>query len=714
MQEKRLVLLGGGHSHILLLKTLGMRPIKGVIISLITPDPTMIYTGMLPGAIMGKYTEDDIQVDLVKLANYANARLIFDSAKNLDLKKKNLDLETRNPLSYDVLSVDIGINYRLPGIKGFDQFVLPIKPFKNFISSWDTFLSTLGGPGKKISISLIGAGAAGCELALAINFKLKILKHKPNITLIDRQTIASNLPHKARKKLIFYLKASGIKLKENALIDSISQKNIYFNEGDKLFSDLIISTAGGQPHDWLSNTKLRLEKGFIETSRTLQSLSHNFVFATGDCATIREYPLKKAGIFAVRAAPILYKNLKRHFHSRALINYNPQKTFLQALIVEYKKALIFRGNYSLSGYFPWLYKNYVDTNFLRKFVISSPMGKNTKDLLDEKTQSLCGACGAKVGSDVLEKALKKLPSNVPGMDNKIGDDAALLNMGGSLKVLTTDHLRKFCEDPWKMARITAIHSLGDIWAMGAEPIAVLSHITLPEGSLQYQEDCLSEIIVSSNEVFVAEGANIVGGHTTKGLELIIGFTILGNVNHTPKTFEGALPTNKVILTKPIGVGTILAGEMKGLAKGTWIKGAHEWMMKSQGTIARIIAKKATAMTDITGFGLAGHLMRICQGSNLAVKLYLDEVPLLEGALELTSLGIRSTLFEENLNHNSLVSFSKDKVKWPLLFDPQTSGGLLASIPEKDLNLVVNELKKHGFCSSIVGEFISGKPEIKVS
>ena len=243
---------------------------------------------------------------------------------------------------------------------------------------------------------------------------------------------------------------------------------------------------------------------------------------------------------------------------------------------------------------------------------------------------------------------------------------------------------------------------------------MLSHITLPEGSLQYQEDSLTEIIDSANKVFLAEGAHIVGGHTTKGLELIIGFTVLGNVNDKPKTFEGALPTNKIILTKPIGVGTILAGEMQGLSKGIWIKGAHEWMMRSQGKIARIIAKNATAMTDITGFGLVGHLMKICQASDLAVKLYLDELPILEGALELTSLGVRSTLFEENLNHNSFVNFSKDKVKWPLLFDPQTSGGLLASIPEKDLHSVVNELKKHGFCSSIVGEFISGRPEIKVT
>mgnify|MGYP001193562680 CR=1 FL=1 len=98
----------------------------------------------------------------------------------------------------------------------------------------------------------------------------------------------------------------------------------------------------------------------------------------------------------------------------------------------------------------------------------------------EENLGECGACGAKVGGKVLEKVLGKLPSNIPEMTNRIGDDAAVLNLTGSLKVLTTDHLRKFCNDPWKMAKITAIHSLGDIWAMGADPVAVLSHITIPE------------------------------------------------------------------------------------------------------------------------------------------------------------------------------------------------------------------------------------------
>ncbi len=712
MPEKKLVLLGGGHSHILLLKKLGMRPVSGLITSLVTPDATMIYTGMLPGYIMGNYDQDNIQVDLVKLANYAKSAIIFDSVKSLNLLEKSLGLEERGPLSFDILSIDIGINYSLPKIKGFAKYGVPVKPFKEFLSSWKTYLNGLESRSHVATIALIGGGAAGCELALAMNIKLRNIGYEPIITLIDREIIASNLPLGARKKLVSYLKLNNIIFKENSQISHISNKKVHFVSGEEIGSDFIVSTAGGRPHAWLANTKLRLENGFIETSQKLQSISHNFVFASGDCATIKNYPRQKAGVFAVRAAPTLYKNLGKYLNSKELINFTPQKRFLQALTLENRNALVFRGENSIKGYIPWVYKDFVDRSFVKKFSIRASMNSDNSNLHSEAQQPLCGACGAKVGNNVLERVLRKLPTSAPGMINKIGDDAAILKMDGSLKVLTTDHLRKFCEDPWKMARITAIHSLGDIWAMGAEPESVLSHITIPEGSTVFQETYLTEIMDAANEVFLTEGASIVGGHTTKGIELVIGFTILGSVTTRPVSTNEALPSDKVILTKPIGVGTILAGEMQGLSRGVWIKRAHDWMMLSQGKIAKIIREKATAMTDITGFGLAGHLMKICQDSNLAARLYIDELPILEGAVELTELGVRSTLFEENRDNNPGVKFSTAQSKWPLLFDPQTSGGLLASIPEKDVKAVLSKLKNQGFSCAIVGELISGKPGIE--
>ena len=213
---------------------------------------------------------------------------------------------------------------------------------------------------------------------------------------------------------------------------------------------------------------------------------------------------------------------------------------------------------------------------------------------------------------VLENALEKLPKKVNRMMNKIGDDAAIVNLKQGNHVLTTDHLREFCSDPWTMSRITAIHSLGDIWAMGSVPSLVLSHIIIPDVPLIDQQKYLNDIIDAANSVFKKEGASIIGGHTSKGKELTIGFTILGHSNKNPITLDGANHGDLIILTKPIGTGTILAGEMQGLAKGLWIKNAQEWMMKSQGSIIKFLSNKVTSMTDVTGFGLYGHLKNICK------------------------------------------------------------------------------------------------------
>jgi selenide, water dikinase len=191
-----------------------------------------------------------------------------------------------------------------------------------------------------------------------------------------------------------------------------------------------------------------------------------------------------------------------------------------------------------------------------------------RGLRDEAgTAPLCGGCGSKVGAQALSRALATLPAPArPDILNRPGDDAAVLRMGGITQVLTTDHLRAFTLDPWAMGRIAAVHALGDIWAMGAAPQAALAQIILPPLSPALQERTLAELLDAASEIFTAEGAAIVGGHTTTEAELTVGFTVTGLVDGAPVTLAGARPGDALILTKPIGSGTILAAEMR-LAAG---------------------------------------------------------------------------------------------------------------------------------------------------
>ena len=707
MAEKKLVLIGGGHSHILLLKKLGMKPIKGLNITLITPEPELVYTGMLPAAILGSYSFDQINIDLIKLANFAKCRIIFEAVDKINLNKKEIYLDDRMPFGFDILSIDIGINYQLSNISGAEKFSIPVKPFNNFIHNWRKFVSNLTIKKNIIELSIIGAGAAGCELALCINHKIKSLGREPKIYLIDKKEIAGNLPAQAKNKILKLLKENKIILRNNINISSIAKGKIHIEDGEIISSDLILSVAGGKPHNWLSETDLNLKNGFVSVNQSLQSISHDFVFASGDCASIINIPTQKAGVFAVRAAPFLYQNIQNYVIKKTLKKYNPQKKFLQALTISNKKALMFWGDITLLGFIPWLIKDFVDRSFIKKFIVKHSMNSSLVEKHIEQEQELCGACGAKVGNKVLESALEKLPKNVNNMLNKIGDDAAIVHLNQGNHVFTTDHLRKFCSDPWIMSRITAVHALGDIWAMGSIPLLVLSHITIPELSLNDQKNHLDDIIDSADQVFKKEGASIIGGHTSKGKELTIGFTILGHTNKNPITLNGAKDGDYIILTKPLGTGIILAGEMQGLAKGLWIKNAHDWMMKSQGLISKFLTNKVTSMTDVTGFGLYGHLKNICKSSNVSAVLSIDEIPILEGALDLSLKGVRSTIFEDNLRQANIDQINSDNKKWPLLFDPQTSGGLLASVPKKHIKEVQSKLKILGLSNSVIGKFVKG-------
>ena len=180
MAEKNLVLIGGGHSHILLMKKMGMKPIKGLNITLVTPDPELVYTGMLPAAILGAYNYDQIKIDLIQLSKFAKCKIVFSYVNKINLQRKEVYLGERNPLEFDVLSIDIGINYQLTNIPGSEKFSIPVKPFDKFIHNWSKFLLNLKAPLSVPKVSIIGAGAAGCELALCVNYKIKSLGFNPN------------------------------------------------------------------------------------------------------------------------------------------------------------------------------------------------------------------------------------------------------------------------------------------------------------------------------------------------------------------------------------------------------------------------------------------------------------------------------------------------------------------------------------------------------
>jgi selenide, water dikinase len=324
----------------------------------------------------------------------------------------------------------------------------------------------------------------------------------------------------------------------------------------------------------------------------------------------------------------------------------------------------------------------------------------------------CGGCGAKVGASVLARALGTIAPAaradvVVGLDAP--DDAALIDVGGDrLSLQTVDYFRAIVDDPYMLGKIAANHSLGDVYAMGGEPQTALAIATVPYGLEAKVEADLSAMMAGANEVLRDAGCALVGGHTSEGAELALGFAVNGLVS--PKAAlrkSGLRPGDALILTKPIGTGTLLAADMRRKAKARWVMAAIAHMIQSNGRAADILRRHGVhAATDVTGFGLLGHLVEMVRASDVDVTVAIDRVPLLDGARETVALGIFSSLQPQNVRLRRAIRELEAVARhprYPLLFDPQTAGGLLAAVPLGEAERCVAALRAASYaCAAVIG------------
>ncbi|MCA0961961.1 selenide, water dikinase SelD [Salipiger bermudensis] len=696
-----LVLIGGGHSHALVLRMWGMTPLPGARLTVINPGPTAPYSGMLPGFVAGHYQRDALDIDLVQLARFAGARVILGAASGIDRSTRQIHVPGRPPVGYDVASIDIGITSAMPDLPGFAEHAVPAKPLGPFAAAWDTYRDGSG----PASVAVIGGGVAGAELAAAMAFALRTRGRAAKVHLVDNGAALSALRPQAASKLRAALTAQGVTLHEQARITEVTAEGLRLADGGEIKAQFITGAASARPHGWLEATGLALTDGFVDVSPTLQS-SDPDIFAAGDCAHMMKTPRPKAGVFAVRQTPVLFDNLRKRLAGEGTPRpYRPQRDYLKLISLGEKSALADRFGLALSGPALWRWKDHIDQSFMRKFrdlpqmalpPLPSPRAAGSREALGDKP--MCGGCGAKVGRDALSAALAHLPAPARADVTALpGDDAALLLTGGTRQVMTTDHLRAFVEDPVVMARIATVHALGDIWAMGAAPQAATASLTLPRMSEALAQRTLTEILTAASEILRDSGAEIVGGHSSMGDEMTIGLTLTGLCERPAITLGGARIGDDLVLTKPLGSGVLMAAEMQGAARGAWVAAALASMTRPQGDAAAIL-QEAHAMTDVTGFGLAGHLHGICMASGVSATLTLDAIPLLPGALALSTQGIRSTLYPKN--REAVPGVTQESPLADLLFDPQTAGGLLAAIPEGAAR--VAELRAAGFEAAVIG------------
>ncbi|SIT10469.1 selenophosphate synthase [Roseivivax lentus] len=708
-----LVLVGGGHTHALVLRKWGMDPLPGARLTLIDPTPVTAYSGMLPGFVAGHYARTELDIDLVRLARFAGARLILGPVTGIDPARRLIEVPGRPPIAYDVCSLDVGITSAIPGLPGFSDHAVPAKPLGPFADRWTGFLEDEG-PAR---VGVIGGGVAGCELAMAMAHALRQRGRSPEITVFDSAQALQGLGARTERGLRGALKRNEVTLREHVVIERVSEAGLHLADGTLSPADFIVGAAGAKPHDWVAAMGLEHEDGFLSVSARLQS-SDPAIFAAGDCAHLAHAPRPKAGVFAVRAAPVLFSNLRAALGGGTWRRFEPQGDYLKLISLGRQSALGARFGLFAEGDWVWRWKDRIDRRFMERLstlpaMTPPPLPRHHAAGLAEARGSkpMCGGCGAKVGRATLARALATLPaparSDVTALP---GDDAALLQMDGVRQVLTTDHLRALTLDPVLMTRIAAHHALGDIHAMGARPQAATLNLTLPRLSDTLSERMLEEIVTAATEVLRGAGAEIVGGHSSIGDELTVGFSLTGLLERAPITLSGAQPGDVLLLTKPIGSGTLLAAEMQGAASGHDVAACWELMCQDQAAAAACL-RDARAMTDVTGFGLIGHARNMAEASGCGLVLSLSAIPVMAGARALAEAGHRSTLYPQN---REAAPELPETAAHALLFDPQTAGGLLAALPAEAAAETLDALQRAGYPAARIGRVTDRAGSIEVT
>lgn len=366
---KDIVLVGGGHAHVHVLRAFALLPEPAVRLTLITRELATPYSGMLPGLVAGLYAPGDIHIDLVCLAAASGARLIHGEAVGLDRADGRVLLRDGTRVPYDLVSLDVGITPALDGILGAGEHAIAVKPIGSFLQKFDALLARCRSPAGPRRIVVIGGGAGGVELLLSVRTRLLAEFGTGAGFSFALATDGEILQtHNARVRGIFrrVLAESGIALHEHRRASAVTPTAIEFVSGPPLAADAVLVTTDAAPPPWFAATGLELDNGFVAVTATLQARNNDDVFAAGDCAALAT-PREKAGVYAVRAGPPLAENLRRRALGQPVIRWQPQRRHLALISTGERYAVASRGVLALEGAWLWTLKDWIDRRWMRMY-----------------------------------------------------------------------------------------------------------------------------------------------------------------------------------------------------------------------------------------------------------------------------------------------------------------------------------------------------------
>jgi selenide,water dikinase len=363
---KRLVLLGGGHSHVAVLKSHGEAPMPGARMTLVSAKRHTPYSGMLPGLIAGHYDYHQCHIDLERLAGYARAEFLEMEAVALDARERFLLLADGKRVDYDILSIDIGSTPPAFGIPGVPEHVIPAKPIEALLLAWEQLRARAAGLKR---LALVGGGAAGVELVLAVQYRLRQDGVEPRFDLItDSRFVLPSHNIRARRMLQRILDEREVRVHAGRKVAAVEPGRVALEGGASIDADAVFWASGAAPAAWLRASGLQTDAaGFIAVNPCLQSESNADVFASGDCASVTGQPRPKSGVFAVRQGALLSRNLRCALAGKAPEPHVSPPHALALISAGGKYAVAARNDWAFEGAWVWMWKDWIDRRFVQTY-----------------------------------------------------------------------------------------------------------------------------------------------------------------------------------------------------------------------------------------------------------------------------------------------------------------------------------------------------------
>ena len=679
--NRNLVLVGAGHANILVIRRFIVKPILGIRLVIVNPESTVPYSGILPGFLAGQYTKRELLIDVASLAKRAGARFIRGSIFSIDTNRKTIEIDRQEwlgeksitSLKYDYTCINTGA-VPTSSFLSKHPHCYSVKPIRELLGSLADIDIVMGQPGRRLVI--IGGGAAGVELAFAFRQRFG---REVEVLMVAKHPFESDPGLKPAAGIIrgAFDDQKINKIEGNSVVD-IDQSGVIFDDGKHISADVICVATSVKPPDWIRRSGLETEAGFIKVDSHLRISGVTDVFAAGDIISLPD-PRPRSGVMAVRAGQYLTRALWSWLSGGYPTPFRPQKNWLTLLNQGNGSAVASKYQLAIQGRWVFRWKDKIDRQFIDSF--------NSSVINTEKAMR-CEGCASKLPGHVIERTL-----------STAFEDATVDIESGRTRFTSVDALTYFIDDPYLMGYLSLRHAISDIWAMGGTPSSALALVGVERAdNPAIEHDDFQQCTQGIQAAAAAYKIKISGGHSMALDQPFVAMTVEGYADRSISK-KGVQCGDLIWMSGPIGSGVLLAALKSGLPVGQAI---DAWLRKAKCSLFEAsqiaVALDAHAMTDVTGFGLAGHLREMLDGNRSGFSWHND-IPVFDGVKECLEQGVISTSFQDNVRYAGKIGTNAPN---PVVFDPQTCGPLIVSMPKSRSNQLVNQWSALGLRPSLIG------------